>query len=254
MKCYTPEYSLTKYIKSYCVIRGNNSFINCRKTFLPYNEACIAFLVADNKITFSNKKNKTGIYLCPPRLESHDVDLKDDFFYVDVTFYPGVLYEKFKIPFNHFENESYDINDLSIRMDKNILELLYINRKDEEQIVDILNNFFFKFFYNFEESQFLLRLRNLYDNCTLKEFYDNLGLSKRQTQRNIYKYTGLTPGSILRISRFHKLIKNIENTTNRAHFCQELNFYDQSHMIKEFKFFTGVNLNSFFNNSSKYLY
>jgi AraC-like DNA-binding protein len=254
MQFYTPRYPLSKFIKYYWIVKGNTNLEDSKKTILPFSEGSISFLFINDKGKFSTIKNKTGIYLCPPSFKSYDVDVGGDFIYADATFYPGVLYEKFKIPFNYLSNEAYDIKDLSINIDIDIPESFYINKGNTKEIVNILDDFFINFFHNFNETYFLNNIKNLYTNCSLEDFYNNSTLSIRQVQRNFKKHTGLSPLEVLRISRFHRVLNNIEASQNKALLSQELNFFDQSHLLKEFKLFTGTNFKSFFNNSTKYIF
>lgn len=256
IQSFKPEYSLLNFIKYYWVISGNYKISSHKKILLPYSESCLIFLITNNK-------NSTGIYLCPPNIKPHewyfspsfDMKMNDEFFYVDISFYPGVLHELFKIPFNKLDNRAYSIDELSIKIDKSILDRLYDNRNNQYEIQNILNRYFFQFFYNFSENEFLSNIRNLHFNCQLDEFYNNSKLSIRQVQRDMNRFTGLNARTIQRISRFYKLLNCIkeQNYKSLAFISQDLEFYDQSHLLKELKYFTGVSLKDFIDNSSKYL-
>lgn len=255
IQSFKPEYSLCNFIKSYSIIDINHKVETYKKTILPFNETCLAFIVTSNKENNSYNKCTTGIYLCPPSAKTHDMDLYKDFFYVDVSFYPGVLHEVFSIPFDKLKDRAYSIEELSINIDANILEQIHINRENKGKIVDILNAYFFKLFYNFQESSFLLNIKNLYLNCELDEFFDNSKLSIRQIQRNMNKFTGLNPRTIQRISRFNKILNNIKNckSGNMSLVYKNYDFYDQSHLLKEFKSFSGLSCKEFMTDNTKYL-
>lgn len=256
LQSYLPEYTLDKYIKCYWILNGENNLKDYKKSILPHNEVCMTFLILKEKNNFIFNTNlNTGIYITPSSIKSYDLGLSDDFYYVDVSFFPGVFYELFKIPINKLENRVYNIDELSIKLDTSILEKLYNNKEKPREILNILNEFFFQLFYHFESSDFLGNIKNLCTNCNLDDFYDNLKYSARHVQREMNKFTGLSPRSIQRISRFYKIIEHLttQYNGNFAEIAQELEFYDQSHLIKDFKSFTGLNFKEFKQNSSNYL-
>ena len=79
----------------------------------------------------------------------------------------------------------------------------------------------------------------------------------RQIQRKVKESTGLTPRTIQRISRFHKIIENFRyssKNSNASVIAQNLEFFDQSHLIKDFKSFSGITPKLFLSNREKFLY
>jgi AraC-like DNA-binding protein len=79
------------------------------------------------------------------------------------------------------------------------------------------------------------------------------GYSNRHLQRLMLNYTGFTPKKFLNILRFQKSFSMIEKSTNRCNICSiahENGYYDQSHMIKEFKRFSGYTPNFYIHNMS----
>ncbi|RXJ64548.1 hypothetical protein CRV06_00910 [Halarcobacter anaerophilus] len=254
---FTPEYLVSKYIKCYWMIKGNNNLSSYNKTILPHNEVCMTFLIGKESIETSKNKNSinTGIYVSLASSKNYSIDFKDKFHYVDVSFYPGVFYELFKIPLDKLESKLYSIDELCIKMDKSILETLYEKKDNNKETVNILNNYFSKLFYRLDENQFLNNIKNLCINSNLEEFYNNSRLSTRQIQRETKKFTGMTPRTIQRISRFYKILEQLKYSSNPnfATIAQNLDFYDQSHLIKDFKSFSGLNLKDFIQTNSNYL-
>lgn len=77
---------------------------------------------------------------------------------------------------------------------------------------------------------------------TVKRLLDHLHISERQFQRRFRQAVGVTPQSYMRVQRFNEAIRLIkggryERLTDVAH---ALNFYDQSHLIRDIKAFSGL--------------
>ncbi len=77
---------------------------------------------------------------------------------------------------------------------------------------------------------------------SVKSLLDQLNLSERHFQRRFSQTVGISPQSYLRVKRFNEAIRLIksgqyEKLTDVAY---ALNFYDQSHLIRDIKAFSGV--------------
>ena len=80
-------------------------------------------------------------------------------------------------------------------------------------------------------------------SITIKYLLEHLHISERQFERRFSQTVGISPQFYIRVKRFNEAIKLIktgqyQRITDVAH---ALNFYDQSHFIRNFKNFTGEN-------------
>jgi AraC-like DNA-binding protein len=77
-------------------------------------------------------------------------------------------------------------------------------------------------------------------NIPVTEMRKNLFVSERVLQRLFLKYIGLSPKIYARIIRFNFIFQLIENgETTWADLAYDSGYFDQSHLIKNFKSFTG---------------
>lgn len=79
-------------------------------------------------------------------------------------------------------------------------------------------------------------------------------LSRKQFERTFSDFVGIAPKKFLRVIRFQhaiyrQQIKSIESLTQLAHEC---GYYDQSHMINDFKRLTGLTPNQYFADCEPY--
>lgn len=79
-------------------------------------------------------------------------------------------------------------------------------------------------------------------NISLEEVLKEINLSYKQAERSFQKYIGLSPKLFVRIHRFYNAFVQVRNL-KKADWIEVLNnfgYYDQSHFIKDFRFFSGV--------------
>ncbi len=76
---------------------------------------------------------------------------------------------------------------------------------------------------------------------TIDELAGQLGMSKRQLQRKFKTEIGVSPQTYKKVIRFNQVMRDMGHELPKE--WQELTFesgyYDQAHMIREFKRFTG---------------
>ena len=78
--------------------------------------------------------------------------------------------------------------------------------------------------------------------ASLKQTAESLGYSQKQFIHIFKKHVGLTPKYYQRLARFNRVLRQVDIQQNIdwsqvAHSC---NFYDQSHLINDFKLFAGL--------------
>lgn len=66
------------------------------------------------------------------------------------------------------------------------------------------------------------------------------GVSRRQLERKFKEWVGLTPKTLARILRFQRVFKAQQNgAANWAEIAAECGYFDQSHLIRDFRQFAG---------------
>ena len=82
---------------------------------------------------------------------------------------------------------------------------------------------------------------------TISNLSGQNGWSPKQTERLFLKYAGFSPRTFMKLIRFRKVVESLsskpESFTKAA---LDMGFYDQSHFIKEFHNYTGINPGSFY--------
>jgi len=80
----------------------------------------------------------------------------------------------------------------------------------------------------------------------IKDFCSELQIHKSTLEKNFKHVTGYTPKEYSRIIRFNFLLNRIFfSNLNLTETSYEMGYFDQSHMIRDFKKITGINPSDF---------
>mgnify|MGYP005923662559 CR=1 FL=1 len=95
--------------------------------------------------------------------------------------------------------------------------------------------------YNLKRVSTVLEAVNLHPHIRTVQLADVACLSNKQFGRVFAEYVGATPKEFLRIVRIQRALYTLQCQPgiSFAQLAYECGFFDQSHMIKEFKFFSG---------------
>jgi AraC-like DNA-binding protein len=174
-----------------------------------------------------------------------------------ICFRPGGSYPFFKIPAHELVDQFPDVGDLwgskGCKFVERIQNDCLTTRSRIEALSGYLSN---------------LLCKNLRDDAVINaaiEFIDNLkgrisiddlarclGLSCRHLERKFKERIGMTPKQLCRNTRFKHTYKRIEasHRANWVDMALTCGYYDQAHLINEFRYFTGTSPADFFKSAS----
>jgi AraC-like DNA-binding protein len=77
---------------------------------------------------------------------------------------------------------------------------------------------------------------------SVKSLLEDLHISERQFERRFIQTVGISPQSYIRVKRFNEAIRLIKAKQYKwlTEIAYALNYYDQSHLIREISAFSGV--------------
>jgi AraC-like DNA-binding protein len=144
-------------------------------------------------------------------------------------------------PFENFKN--------------NVLQLFEIS--DNETRIKNLENYLISKLIGFEHPflhQVIIDIENEENqDKTLNEIAIKNNVTQKTLIRHFEKHIGKTPSSYRKIARFRKAMtkhSKESNLDNLLDIANAMNYFDQSHMIKDFKSLTDFNPTDFFSNLS----
>ena len=168
-----------------------------------------------------------------------------------VRFYPYSLHQLLGIPADELTNKVYDVNTISgPNMDSLVEQILLSSRHDER--IKLVCDFVTGILSDKKLDPIYTLVRQVIQKeglVNMREMHEQSRLSLRQFERRFKAVSGFTPKYYCRIIRFigtkRKYVTGRYKTlAELAHACE---YYDQSHFIREFKEFSGMQVHEYFN-------
>ncbi|MCP3926709.1 MAG: AraC family transcriptional regulator [Desulfobacterales bacterium] len=251
-KTLKPHKALSSYINYYWFLEVNKSNNIFSKEFLTEGfEFSFNFgdpVEISTKNTTFKTVNETSV--SGPLTSPMIVTAEGNVNIFGVCFKPGGAYPFFKYPAHELTNRLVDIRDLwgGNCLDYNSLRSLTIENR-----VEYLNNLFLKMIKKKKDEYInqAIQTIELYKGIiTVEILAEYLDVSVRQLERKFKERVGLTPKQLLRSVRFKNAISSVVMNPEIAWADTALKsgYYDQSHMVNEFKYYTGESPSVYFKN------
>ena len=182
------------------------------------------------------------LFLCGAGIEPSVMHFKaGSFTTIHVIFKPCALKTLFGINASHLADGFAELNEFST----DDLSMQMVEASNEQQRLTVLTSFLLTRLKQENPRDLLIEesLRSIQQNSAslhVKDLLSSLNISERQFERRFKETVGVSPHSYIRVKRFHEAIRLIkarqfERLTDVA---SALNYYDQSHLIREIKAFS----------------
>lgn len=174
-----------------------------------------------------------------------------------ITFSPLAALRFFRIPANELTHQRIDINSLLGSYASELSDKIY-QASTFQQKVCIATDFFsarlkeLHFRYVSVEKLILAMEETPLDS--IPQLVARSFLSQRQFERNFKELTGFPAKTYLKVKRFEKFIEKASALSHNSdirllNIALDLGYYDQAHLNRHFKEFTGINPKAYFQNS-----
>lgn len=162
-------------------------------------------------------------------------------FLFGINFQPTALKTLFGIDADEATNSLINLNDIA---GYNIIEEL-LNAPNPESLVDLFMTFLWRRLAKNRKEDIVIDRsvelihRNI-ESTTTDNLLMNFSTSKRQYQRRFKQFVGVCPATYIRIIKFQRSLQLLQSSSyNRlSDIAYYLGYSDQSHFIREFKFFS----------------
>lgn len=153
----------------------------------------------------------------------------------------------FDEPIAQFNDQLIDLKDI-YGGETGLLQSKLSEAKSLDRRIELLEAFLLKrLLRNRDKFNRLQLVNSIMHDLSKSDFFENIntvsshyGISSRYLQKTFLNYCGLTPNMFVKITRFQKSLHLVSgddsSLTTIAYKC---GYFDQSHFIKDFKFFTG---------------
>jgi len=182
----------------------------------------------------------------PRTYKKYQIRINGNFCCYSVKFKPTGLNRLLGISMDFFRDAAIDATLLYPGIFGELTERL-MECKDIRNYIEITEKYLVSFVRSHSyQASTATRLAELIlrSNSTfhLTELYTQLPLTSRQLERNFIKEVGVSPKEFSSIVRFERLVHNHMNQPDRrwTELAHEYNYFDQMHMIRDFKKFLDI--------------
>ncbi len=199
--------------------------------------------LADSVFIGTHKK----YYLLKEHKETHIIGIK---------FKQGGAYHLFKFPMMKFSNKIVNLTDLLNGESEKLRDML-IKAESPEEVKKVLD------YYLFIKVDMINGASDVVDfviskvkangsPASIKELCQAANISNKHLISLFNKKVGLSPKLIYRINKFKKVIDLIEKKpqVNWPEIAFECHYYDQAHLINDFKHFSGTSPCKYYKNEN----
>lgn len=173
-----------------------------------------------------------------------------------ICFRPGGGYPFFRYPAHELANQSPDTDDLWGTRGREFVELIQNDCLTIQSRIEAINAYLTNCLKsNLRDDVATQKAIEIIECCkgriSIEQLARHLGLSSRHLTRKFKERIGMTPKQLCRNTRFKQVYKLIETSSqhNWADVALACGYYDQSHLINEFKYFTESSPDAYFSSS-----
>jgi AraC-like DNA-binding protein len=164
-----------------------------------------------------------------------------------IRFYPHAAACFLGRQVGQFNNQVIDFNDIYGSAVRELHSRL-LHNTDWNKRVNLLEEFLLKqLAVSAKKLSKMEVMGNIMNEIRKEDFYENItgiasryGITSRYLQKLFLQYTGLTPKLYTKINRFQNSLKLVsKKDRSLTAIAYDCGYFDQSHFIREFKYFSG---------------
>lgn len=253
LRIIKPATSLSMYIKHYWFLEME-ACEAVGERVVPAGYVELTFHFADHLIQRKlTDKMQPGIIICGQKTGFFDVLPTGKISMLSVQFYPHSAGLFFDLPINELTNETLDLKDImgvsACELEEQLYDLPTLEDKVKHIESFLLRRLSRKPVYSLDRISHNVKLINQSNGLiTPDQLASEACLSRKQHERIFKQTVGLSPKQFLKVIRFqytlyaHQQYPG-ESLTELAYRC---GFYDQSHMINDFREMSGITPKQYF--------
>lgn len=265
-KLHIPSYPLSEFVDNFWYVQSTREEIPSAFKYLPdaETEFMINFgapfkVFSDDSMVYYSIMKKA--WVSGTKTKPVIVDNIDGYDLIGVKFKMGKAYPFFSFPLCEINAQVIELDLIWGNLVDEIRDQLseYLTVKErfhafEKRLLQILGGRGLNDSDSFISSALRI-IQESKKDMSIKELVDKFGISHKHFLRKFDTQFGTNPKMFDRINKFQKAIHLIHNSelVHWTRLAYECNYYDQSHFIREFKYFSGVNPVNFFINQGEYL-
>lgn len=257
MQVLPPEV-LSPYIKHYLFLKSVGDPHKTLRLFSDGNTG-IVFLLEKVSLSAYHNQNLPSSFLYGQISNFQDLALKEQASFIIVVFQPDGLYKLLGISARELKEQIVTTQDVFGQPAKKLYDsLLYLKQSTEK--VNALNTFFYELIIQRRSrghtllSTVLQHIAYHKGLVTVEQLVHYSGYTERHVERIFAEQVGISPkkfGSIVQLHSFLKLLRHKNAETNLTTICHQSGYFDQSHLIRVFKKYTGITPSEYLNSANR---
>lgn len=262
IKFYKPKNEiLQEYIEGYYFLTNSKSDLIVEYFTFPSNFSIVS-IIENAEIIYSENqgkiKGKKGYPLTSDLICNYKKPIKISYEGVinELTFYfkPLGLNAFLDQPLCHYTNKFF-ANFIPFD-DYKATFITILNEKDLEKRIELIENYWLSKLEGFQHSflnDMIADLKDVQKECSVGDLAKKYGTSRQNLTKHFEANLCKSPSEYKKVQRFRNALKNNLTKTTKANLTAlsyDLLFYDQSHLIKDFKSLTGLTPKKFFDTIS----
>lgn len=239
-----PSPALAPFIKYYWILRIDITAPVTERT-IPVGCVHLTFHRGNQLYSPTVRQLQPHAFVCGQSNTYTDVISTGNIDMISVVFQPYAPRLFFRMPVKEVYGMNISVADLGDPLLSD-LEKQITDTPDDARCIHLIENFLLKRLHSFSEYNIqrinaTIREVNLQPQPTIHELAQTACLSDKQFNRIFTEYVGTTPKEFIRIIRLQRALYILQTQphTSFTQLAYECGFYDQSHLIKEFKAFSG---------------
>ena len=254
-KEFSPGSILKKYVQCYFVCENNDIENTEDKVFASGVIEIMFNIGADGtqQIDNGNLTTKPDIQLWGQTIQPLTFKTFEKHAMLGIRFFTHTAACFFNEPISQFNDRIIDFVDIGGAE----AVLLYSQLRDVNLLtrrIELIEAFLMQRLFRFNHKFNKLKLvSEVMQDLRKDDFLENIssvassyGISSRYLQKIFFDYSGLSPNLFTKIARFQKSMQLVaDNYVSLTAIAYQCGYFDQSHFIKDFKFFSGSTPSAF---------